>query len=80
MAKKKKSSKKKKTDKAPKTPSTFWPLAGAIFTMVLAVFLLLGGFGAGGALPVGLFEGFYWTLGWAAYFSSLAFLYFGASD
>lgn len=78
MAKKKKSSKKKKLE----TPvlserSTFWPLAGAILLILLGVFLLLGGFGTGGPLPVGMFDGVYWTFGWAAYLSPLALIYFG---
>lgn len=77
MAKKKKQSKKKVAHKEAKSESTFWPLAGAIVLMLLAVFLLIGGFGAGGPLPVNMFNGVYWTLGWAAYFTSLALFYFG---
>lgn len=76
MAKKKKSSKKKKVEAAPAERSTFWPLAGAILLGILAIFLLLGGFGTGGSLPVNMFEGVYWALGWAAYFTPLALLYF----
>ena len=42
---------------------------------LLAVFLLLGGFGAGGKLPVSLFHGAYWLFGWAAYLTSVALVY-----
>lgn len=81
MAKKKKTKSKKAPPKK-KTPesstSTFWPLAGAILLMVLAFFLLLGGFGAGGALPVNLFNGAYWALGWVAYLLPFALVFLGA--
>lgn len=78
MAKKKKSTKKKV---APITednePSAFWPLAGAIILIVAALFLLLGGFGTGGPLPINLFKGAYWALGWAAYLTPVALVYWG---
>jgi DNA segregation ATPase FtsK/SpoIIIE, S-DNA-T family len=77
MAKKKKQSRKKKVDDAQSERSAFWPLTGAIVLILLAVFLLLGGFGTGGPLPVNMFEGVYWALGWVAYLSPLALLYFG---
>lgn len=53
--------------------------------LVLAVFLLLGGFGAGGALPVNLFNGAYWAFGWTAYLVAfvlgfLAILKFTSED
>jgi S-DNA-T family DNA segregation ATPase FtsK/SpoIIIE len=78
MAKKKKQtrSRKKKADEAVER-SAFWPLAGAILMMVLAVFLLLGGFGTGGVLPKSLFHGAYWTLGWAAYLTPVALIFWG---
>lgn len=76
MAKKKKQTRKKKVQEAPKE-SVFWPLAGAIIMMVLAFFLLLGGFGAGGNLPVGLFNWMYVVFGWAAYFTPVALVYWG---
>lgn len=79
MAKKKKQtrakSKKKKQDEKPE--SNFWPQAGAIVMMLLAVFLLLGGFGAGGPLPEGMFAAVYWAFGWAAYFSPIALVFLG---
>ena len=78
MAKRKKQTKsRKKNDAVSSDRSAFWPLSGAILMMVLAVFLLLGGFGTGGVLPKKLFEGAYWTLGWAAYFTPLALIFFG---
>jgi S-DNA-T family DNA segregation ATPase FtsK/SpoIIIE len=76
MAKKKKTTKKKKTDvKVEQSP--FWALSGAVLLMVLGFFLLLGGFGIGGPLPVKLFEGAYWALGWAAYATPMALVYWG---
>lgn len=81
MAKKKKSKSKAKSRKAAepafKEKSAFWPLTGAILLIMLAVFLTLGGFGTGGPLPVNMFEGVYWALGYAAYLSPLALIYFG---
>src|SRR5471030_746819 len=79
MAKKKKQTKKKKAvETADVERSPFWALSGAIFLMLAAVFLLLGGFGTGGPLPVDLFHGAYWTFGWAAYLTPLALIYWGA--
>jgi DNA segregation ATPase FtsK/SpoIIIE, S-DNA-T family len=75
MAKRKKQTRKHKDDEQERSP--FWPLAGGILLCVLAVFLLLGGFGTGGMLPVGLFKGAYWALGWAAYLLPVALVYWG---
>lgn len=74
--------KKKQTRKRKKEPeiierSGFWPMAGAILLIVVGFFLLLGGFGTGGPLPLGMFEGAYWALGWAAYLTPLALASFG---
>ena len=78
MAKRKKQTRaRKKSAEQSAEPSNFWPLAGAILMIVLALFLLLGGFGTGGALPKGLFSGAYWALGWAAYITPLALVFFG---
>ncbi|MDP9129236.1 MAG: DNA translocase FtsK 4TM domain-containing protein [Candidatus Binatota bacterium] len=79
MAKKKKSVKKKARKAAVAEPSPFWRQAGAVLFMLGALFLLLGGFGIGGALPVKLFEGAYWTFGWVAYLTPLALVYWGVS-
>lgn len=75
MAKKKKGTKKK--SQPDKEPSAFWPLAGAIIMILLATFLLLGGFGTGGPLPKTMFNGVYWTFGWAAYFAPLVLVFWG---
>lgn len=77
MAKKKKQTRKKKVEEVVEPASTFWPLAGAIILMVLALFLLLGGFGTGGSLPKGLFHGAYWSLGYAAYLAAPALVFLG---
>src|SRR5579885_2990042 len=79
MAKKKKQTRKKKVEEVVEAPSTFWPLAGAIILMVLALFLLLGGFGTGGSLPKGLFHGAYWSLGYAAYLAAPALVFLGVT-
>src|SRR5690606_30764763 len=76
MAKrKKKNTKSKKKDE--QQDSGFWPLAGAILMMLTAGFLLIGGFGAGGPLPEGLFNAAFWAFGWAAYLTPPALLALG---
>ena len=75
MAKKKKHSRKKHDEPVERSP--FWALTGAVILCVLALFLLLGGFGTGGSLPVAIFHGGYWALGWAAYLLPVAFAYWG---
>ena len=78
MAKKKKLTRKKTTRKTVQVePSPFWALSVAVLLMVLAFLLLLGGFGTGGPLPIDLFHGAYWTLGWAAYWTPVALIYWG---
>lgn len=77
MAKKKKRNNKKKAVETNDSTSVFWPLAGAVLLLLAAIFLLIGGFGTGGALPVGLFHGAYWALGWVAYLTPLALAFFG---
>lgn len=75
MAKKKKRSSKK--SEPIKEPSAFWPLAGAIIMILLAAFMLLGGFGTGGPLPTGLFNSAYWLFGWAAYAVPIVLAFWG---
>ncbi|HTE57517.1 MAG TPA: DNA translocase FtsK 4TM domain-containing protein [Verrucomicrobiae bacterium] len=76
MAKKRQTRKKKiEPEVAEKSP--FLPLAGAILLFIAAFFLLLGGFGSGGPLPIGMFHGAYWALGWGAYLTPLALIFFG---
>jgi DNA segregation ATPase FtsK/SpoIIIE, S-DNA-T family len=79
MAKKKKTTRKKnaKAAEASLEQSRFWSTSAAILLMVIAFLLLLGGFGTGGPLPVDLFHGAYWTLGWAAYLTPIALAYWG---
>jgi S-DNA-T family DNA segregation ATPase FtsK/SpoIIIE len=78
MAKKKQTrTRRKKAEEAASAQSPFWPLAGGVLLCVLALFLLLGGFGTGGALPTGMFSGGYWLLGWVAYLLPAAFVYWG---
>jgi S-DNA-T family DNA segregation ATPase FtsK/SpoIIIE len=77
MAKKKKQTRSKKKPEPVATRSSFWPLAGALLLCVIALFVLLGGFGTGGPLPKDLFHGAYWALGWAAYLAPVALVYWG---
>lgn len=70
MAKKKKSTKKKKVQsESPelKTGSFFWRQVAAFMLIVLALFVLIGGFGLGGAFPVQLFKVSAWFIGYAAF-------------
>lgn len=76
MAKRKKQTRKKKQQS--QEPSMFWPLAGAVAMLLASLFLLIGGFGTGGALPIGMFKGAYWTLGIAAYVVPFVLAYLGA--
>ncbi len=47
--------------------------------LVIATFLLLGGFGTGGSLPVGLFDLVYRVFGVAGYLSPIALTYWGVN-
>lgn len=78
MGKKKKQTKRRKKEEEFAEPSPFWPLAGALLLFVTALFLLLGGFGTGGPLPKGMFDGLYWALGWAAYLLPFGLVYWGS--
>ncbi|HEX8183002.1 MAG TPA: DNA translocase FtsK [Candidatus Saccharimonadales bacterium] len=75
MAKKKKQTRSKKS--APRQPSPFWQYASAVFLILLALFVLLGGFGTGGALPISLFDGAQSGLGLAAYMLPVVLVYWG---
>lgn len=77
MAKKRKQTRKKKNQQ-PEEQSNFWQLSGAVVMILLGLFLLLGGFGAGGPLPVNMFNGVYWAIGWAAYIAPFLLAYLGA--
>lgn len=76
MAKKKKTASRKKKVEVVE-PSPFWAYVGAVAMILAALFLLLGGFGTGGAMPQTLFHAAYWTLGWAAWLAPVALVFFG---
>lgn len=78
MAKRKKQSRKVQQEEYSER-SAFWPYAGGVLLVLLAIFVLLGGFGTGGPLPTGLFDGAYWALGWAAYLVPVALIYFATA-
>lgn len=78
MAKKKKNTKKR----APVEPviaerSPFWGYSAAVILILAALFMVLGGFGTGGALPKGLFGAAYWLFGYAAWLTPVALVYWG---
>jgi DNA segregation ATPase FtsK/SpoIIIE, S-DNA-T family len=75
MAKRKRQTRKKAVEV--KERSAFWPLAGAITLIVIAIFMLLGGFGTGGPLPKGLFDAAEWAFGVGAYLVPFTLIYFG---
>ncbi len=84
MAKKKKQTKptrKPSQKKAPepevREPSQIVGYTLAGIYVLLAVFIVLGGFHTGGVLPVGLFDGAEWLLGWAAWLVPISLLYWG---
>jgi S-DNA-T family DNA segregation ATPase FtsK/SpoIIIE len=78
MAQKKKSkSRSKKAAPVAVERSPFWPLTWAIVLCLVAFFMLLGGFGTGGPLPINLFKGTYSALGYAAYLVPFALAYWG---
>ncbi len=68
---------KKKVNQVPREPNMFVRQAGGVLMIVAAVFLLLGGFGTGGSLPVGMFDIVESVLGLAAYLSPVALAYWG---
>jgi len=74
---KKKTSSKKKVAEVPKEPNMFVRQVGAIAMLVIAIFLVLGAFGTGGSLPVGMFNLVYSVLGIAAFLSPVALAYWG---
>ena len=74
MAKKKKKA-AKKAPAAKHERSPFWSYAWAVMLCLLALFTLLGAFGSGGNLPVGLFKSFYSIFGAAAYLMPVALGY-----
>lgn len=80
MAKKKKPTRSRKKAEAVAAVQERSPLldySGAVLLMLLALLMLLGGFGTGGKLPVGSFHAAYWTFGWAGYLTTVAIGYWG---
>lgn len=78
MAKKAKRGRKpkgKESSSEPKRVSPFWKQVYAFLLIVLAVFLLLGGFGTGGAFPEWFFERASWLVGMSAYFLPFTIMY-----
>ena len=74
MAKRKRQSRKKIVQN--EQHATFWPLAGSILMILVAIFMLLGSVGTGGVMPKGLFSGVYWLFGWGAFVVPFALIYF----
>jgi S-DNA-T family DNA segregation ATPase FtsK/SpoIIIE len=77
---KKKKAKSTRTRKAavePKEKSPLWSLGGGVLIVLLALILLIGGFGTGGVVPVKLFHLFYQLFGWSAYILPVALIYLG---
>jgi S-DNA-T family DNA segregation ATPase FtsK/SpoIIIE len=74
---KRKQTRKKAAASEPRELSPFWLLTGAVLLFVVALFILLGGFGTGGPLPKALFDGGYWLYGWAAYLLPVVLVYWG---
>ena len=82
MAKRKKRSHKKNSHKktnVPREPNMFVRQVGSVLMIVTAIFLLLGGFGTGGSLPVGMFDLVFKVLGGAAYLTPLALVYWAVN-
>lgn len=79
MAKKKKTTKRKAPTPVETEHSAFWPMAGSVLLILLAVFVLLGLFGTGGPLPQGLYGGVYWGIGWAGFLVPVALATFGVA-
>lgn len=79
MSKNKKSGRKRRSTPEPHEHSPFWAFAWATLLCLAALFLLLGGLGTGGPLPLGLFHAAYALFGWAAYLVPVALAYWGIS-
>ena len=73
--KRKRQARKKQTEVVERSP--FWAMAGGVLMILLALFTLLGGFGAGGPLPESLFKIAYTIFGLGAYMVPIALIFFG---
>lgn len=76
MAKKKKQTRRKKIEVKSTEASLFWPITWAVLLIIIAVLMLLGGFGTGGPMPKALFNGASWAFGWASWLVPVAFIFF----
>jgi len=79
MAKKKKSIKNKKSKKPEiiKESSGFGRYVTAVLLLIIAILLFIGGFGTGGKLPIDLYKGTSWLLGWVAFVVPVALIVIG---
>src|SRR5581483_9028633 len=77
MPKKKKTSRKRKAEKVAKERSPIWSMTWAVVVILVALILILGGFGTGGVVPVKLFHFLYVLFGYAAYVLPLSMIYLG---
>ena len=58
-------------------PSPVFGYVLAVVFILSAIFIILGGFNAGGSLPKGLFGAAAWVFGWAAWLVPITLLYWG---
>ena len=79
MAKRKKSKSKNKKQPLITEQSYFWRQAAAFLLVVLGIFVLLGGFGIGGAMPVKIFDVGRWFFGVGAYLLPVACVYYAVT-
>jgi S-DNA-T family DNA segregation ATPase FtsK/SpoIIIE len=76
MPKKKKTARKKaKPEKVIKERSPVWSLSWAVVIALIALILLIGGFGTGGVVPIKFFHLIYLIFGWASYILPIALIY-----
>jgi DNA segregation ATPase FtsK/SpoIIIE, S-DNA-T family len=75
MAKKKQTRKRVKVE-SPAERSGFWPIAWGVIMMLVALLLLLGAFGTGGSMPIGMYGAAYWLLGWSGFLLPVALIYY----
>lgn len=77
MAKTKKNKKSASKKVEPKKePSAIWAFAYATVLVLIAIFMVIGGFAAGGVLPVGLYRLAYWLFGWGSWLVPVALIFF----
>ena len=77
MAKKKQTRSRKKPEPEIREPSPVVGYILAVTFVLLAIFIVLGGFNTGGSLPTGLFDAVAWLIGWGAWLVPISLLYWG---